>query len=163
MIYSVFPNEWTIMIEKTLCRIVAICIGVNICFAAIAFGQSVVKLTSQEAHDLSRRGEVQIIDVRMPTEWKQSGLPQHAVGATIRRGGDNRAFLNRIAEITGGDKTKSIALICASGVRSRMASRLLIAEGYTRVFDIAGGMFGNSSFRGWLSDKLPTQSCKTCN
>ena len=55
-----------------------------------------------------------------------------------------------------------IALICAGGVRSRHAARLLHQRGYTQVTDIREGMFGSRSGPGWLRRGLPTEACDGC-
>ncbi|MDA1100918.1 MAG: rhodanese-like domain-containing protein [Proteobacteria bacterium] len=114
------------------------------------------------ALEMARDGRIMIIDIRRPDEWQKTGIPTGAKRATIRFGRGTEAFLKRIAKLTKGDKTKPIALICAAGVRSKHASRLLHETGYTQVMDISEGMLGNAEGGGWLRRDLPVSHCKGC-
>ena len=105
---------------------------------------------------------VTIVDIRRPEEWRETGLPVGARRATILSPNGNLGFLSRIEDITGGDRSMPIALICAGGVRSRHAARLLHQRGYTQVSDIREGMFGSRSGPGWLRRGLPTEACDGC-
>ena len=93
---------------------------------------------------------------------RQSGWVKDARGATIEPYGGNRRFFERIAVLTKGDLSTPIALICATGVRSHAASRLLAARGYSQIYDVQGGMFGNPRQAGWLAAKLPIEPCTEC-
>ncbi len=119
-------------------------------------------VSARAALERQRSAAVTIVDIRRPDEWRKTGVPAGAARATIRSPLGNRGFLDRIAEITGGDRSKPIALICAAGVRSRHAAKLLREEGYTRVSDIHEGMFGSGSGPGWLDRGLPTEACPNC-
>ncbi len=110
------------------------------------------------AHDLAKAGRLKIIDVRTAGEWRQTEMPLGAAGATIHPGDDNGAFLTLVTQITGGDKSTPVALICARGIRSNRAARLLIENGYDNVYDIQGGMLGNGTDAGWLKQDLPTSA-----
>ena len=84
--------------------------------ATVAEGGS--ELSAPLAHAQSVAGTRLLIDVRSPAEWRQTGLPAKAHAITIHQPGGMNAFLASIDKLTGGDKSKPIALICASGVRS---------------------------------------------
>ena len=68
----------------------------------------------------------------------------------------------RIAEITGGDRSAPIALICARGVRSHHAANLLRQRGFKNIYDVNEGMLGNARGSGWLRQGLPTTACTDC-
>jgi rhodanese-related sulfurtransferase len=125
-----------------------------------AFAQTIV--SPEQALRLARGGQVTIIDIRRPDEWRQTGLPTGAERATVRFSRGPNEFLRRIAALTKGDKSRPIALICAAGVRSGYASKLLASRGYTQVMDISEGMLGNGKGAGWLARDLPISSCKDC-
>ncbi len=129
-------------------------------FAGVATAQTVI--TPDQAHRMALEGEVTIIDVRRPDEWRDTGLPAGAERATVHFTRGPTAFLRRIAKLTKGDKNKPIALICAAGVRSKYASNLLQKRGYTQVLDISEGMLGNNKGAGWLGRALPTEACSDC-
>ena len=138
-----------------------------VCVAATLFSFSATPserliLSPEDAHHHQQAGELTIVDVRRPNEWRQTGLPTDARRATFQFGADQRAFMARIKQITGGDKTAPIALICATGIRSSHAAKLLRARGYRNVSDIRGGVLGNAGEDGWLKRDLPVSACPNC-
>ena len=56
-----------------------------------------------------------------------------------------------------GDKNKPVAVMCATGVRSNYTRKYLEANGFTNVFDVSRGMFGNDSGPGWRESGLPME------
>ena len=135
-------------------------LAVLLIFAPAALSQTVV--SPDQALQLARGRQVTIIDIRWPDEWRQSGLPAGAERATVRLSRGPNEFLNKIAKLTQGDKSKPIALICAAGVRSGYAAKLLASRGYTQVMDISEGMLGNGHWAGWLARDLPISIFKDC-
>ncbi len=125
-----------------------------------ANAQTVV--TPDQALRMANGGEIMIIDIRRPDEWRKTGVPRGAERATVRSSRGAAEFLRRIAKLTNGDKNAPIALICAAGVRSKHASRFLLSRGYTQVLDISEGMLGNRQGVGWLARKLPVDACDGC-
>ena len=119
-------------------------------------------ITAEQALERARAGGLTIIDIRRPDEWAETGLPEEAERATIRSPRGNRGFLARIAKITGGDKSTPIGLICARGVRSHHAAKLLRQRGFSNIYDINEGMLGNARGSGWLQQGLPTTTCADC-
>ena len=134
-------------------------LAVLLIFAPAALSQTAV--SPDQALQLARGGQVTIIDIRRPDEWRQSGLPAGTERATVRLSRGPNEFLHKIAKLTQGDKSKPIALICAAGVRSGYAAKLLASRGYTQVMDISEGMLGNGHGAGWLRD-LPISIFKDC-
>ncbi len=112
-------------------------------------------LSAPQAHAAVKAGKLVLIDVRSPREWKQTGVPQGAKLVTIHHPRGARGFLEDILKAAGGDKSRSIALICAVGNRSSRGKRFLEARGFTNVHDVAEGMLGRGSQPGWLARKLP--------
>ncbi len=62
----------------------------------------------------SKAGEIYLVDICRPSEWKKTGVAKHAAKITMHQQG----FLDRIAKHTKGDKAAPVALICATGIRS---------------------------------------------
>jgi rhodanese-related sulfurtransferase len=120
------------------------------------------RLSADEALHRADAGELVIIDVRSPLEWRRTGLPAGAVPATIHNSGGPEAFLREVEAALNGDRDRPVALICASGGRSRAAQSFLAGRGFTDVYDIAEGMHGGRHGPGWLSRRLPTQPCTSC-
>ncbi len=120
------------------------------------------RISADEAHRRAAAGDVLLIDVRTPREWRQTGLPVDAATATLRAPHGNDGFLQRIEQLTGGRRDQPVALICATGVRSAHAARLLRQQGYTAVIDVNEGMHGNRNGDGWLKRDLPVRACNAC-
>lgn len=115
-----------------------------------------------QARAAAARGEVTIVDIRRPSEWRATGVPEGAALISLETPRGMRGFLDRIAALTGGDKAMPLALICAGGVRSSYAAAALRAEGYTNVVDIGEGLLGSAHGPGWLQRRLPTAPCAPC-
>ena len=122
-------------------------------------------LTPEEASVLAARGKLTIVDIRLPFEWAETGLPAGAEGVSLQNPEtfDVRpAFVADILRALGGDKDRPIALICARGNRSAFAQRLLAASGFTTVHDISEGVLGGPNGPGWRDRALPTEPCRVC-
>lgn len=123
-------------------------------FPVLANGQL---LSPPNAWTLAEAGGLQIIDVRTPPEWAWTGVARTAGRANWWQVSGKGGFLEDVLEITGGDRSKPVALICARGVRSSEATRFLIAQGFTSVVDIGEGMLGSRVGPGWLDRRLPLE------
>lgn len=103
-------------------------------------------LDVDETHRRERAGDITLIDVRMPQEWHETGLPQGSHRATLQ----DPAFLSLVDEAVNGDKTRAIAFSCAVGGRSLQAAVIAHQHGYENVFNVDGG------FGAWHAAGLPT-------
>lgn len=83
---------------------------------------------------------IQIIDVRTPAEWEQTGVLNGAILVTYRNsdGSINPNFVNEVKSKI--DPNKKVAVICRSGARSKSASTLLDENGVDGVINLGGGM-----------------------
>ncbi|CUU74425.1 thiosulfate sulfurtransferase [Campylobacter hyointestinalis subsp. hyointestinalis] len=93
---------------------------------------------------------IQIIDVRTPAEWEQTGVLNGTILVTYRNsdGSINPNFVNEVKSKI--DQNKKVAVICRSGARSKAASTLLDENGVDGVINLGGGM------NKVLDKKLPT-------
>lgn len=80
---------------------------------------------------INTKKEVQLIDVRMPFEYKS----QHIEGSILIPLGE---INERITEI---DKKRPIVFICRSGARSGAACEFASKKGYD-VYNLIGGVMG---------------------
>jgi rhodanese-related sulfurtransferase len=121
-------------------------------------------LTPDEARTLAERGELTIIDIRLPVEWERTGLPEGALAISLQdRTLQPRAdFVDDVLRALAADPHRPIALICASGHRSALAQQLLADSGFSQVHDISEGMVGGDYGPGWLARALPTEPCALC-
>ena len=79
-----------------------------------------------------------ILDVRQPEEYTQG----HIAGSKLIPLGE---LIGRLNELP---KDREVVCVCATGSRSRSATKLLLSRGYN-AFDMTGGMFI------WRRSRLP--------
>ena len=103
-----------------------------------------------------------LIDVRSPQEWQQTGVPAGARLVTIHQPDGLIGFLDEMNQTLGADLDRPIALICARGTRSSLASSALAEAGYTEIYNLREGMLGSPDGPGWLARGLPTDPCGRC-
>jgi adenylyltransferase/sulfurtransferase len=102
---------------------------------------NVPEITPAEASEKLRRNEIEIIDVREPHELQIAQYPKV------------RAIpLGQLAEhISELPRDRDLVLACRTGVRSAKAVQQLQAAGFTRVWNLVGGIHR------WIDDVDPTQ------
>ena len=108
-------------------------------------------ISAADAQAMQAKGEIILLDIRSPGEWRETGVPAGAKMVTVHR----RDFMAAVLKVTGGDRSKPIALICAIGGRSAMARRFLAKHGFTNVVDVSEGMLGNHRGPGWIRRGQP--------
>lgn len=127
--------------------------------AALAAGGLIA---ADEAHERAQAGEITIVDVRSPAEWRETGIATGARLATIHNRKGPMGFLEEMIALVEGDKSKPVAMICARGARSAAATAFLRGQGFTNVFDIGEGMLGRDERPGWIARDLPVEACGDC-
>ena len=106
-------------------------------------------------------GTVTIGDVRSPREWRQTGVAAGARTVTIHNRNGTKGFVAEMVKAVGGDKSTPVALICAAGVRSARAVRILAAAGFTNLQNVSEGMLGRpDAGPGWLKRGLPVRQAR---
>ena len=128
---------------------------------AAAAGEGGV-ISADAAAERAAAGEILVIDVRSPREWRQTGVAKGSRRVTIHDPGGLPGFVEAVKAALGGDLKRPIAVICATGNRSTLAQRLLAKAGFTRVLNIKEGMLGGANGPGWLPRGLPVESCGAC-
>lgn len=104
-----------------------------------------VTVDVQTAYDaLSANAEAQIVDVREPAEWAETGVPE---GAALIPLGD---LESRAASELAADSP--VYVICRSGNRSQTGSDILAGQGFTEVYNVDGGI------KAWLAAGLPVET-----
>lgn len=100
-------------------------------------------LTVEDFERMYRDG-VPVVDIRLPAQWKKSGVIEGSHLITIFDA-NNRftpGTFDKIAEIAGG-KDKPVILISQTGSRSGTAARIMSEQlGFTQVFHAASGLSG---------------------
>jgi rhodanese-related sulfurtransferase len=122
-------------------------------------------LTADQAQALAARGALTLMDVRLPSEWAETGLPAGATGVSLQNPLTHEVragFVDDVLRAVGGDRAHPLALICARGSRSGFARELLAEAGFTNVDDVSEGVVGGPNGPGWLARGLPTEPCRAC-
>ncbi len=119
-----------------------------------AWAGDVANISVKEAYERAEKGELVLVDIRRPREWRKSGIPANSLAITMHqsRGG----FLKAI-RAAAGDPGKPIAFICAVGGRSRYLQLVLERSGIKNTINVLGGMFGTRRDIGWLKAGLPVR------
>jgi len=100
------------------------------CSPAPAMNDESDSITVKELHERLQEGRGVLIDVREPNEFALARIP----GSALIPLGE---VADRLAEIP---KDKDVYLHCRTGVRSGKAAKLLRDHGYTKVFNVTGGI-----------------------
>jgi rhodanese-related sulfurtransferase len=98
-------------------------------------------MSPQEVRDFMNarpRDSFKFLDVRQPKEYEQG----HLAGALLM---PVREVTTRLAEL---DREKPLLVYCHSGVRSKAACQLLLAEGFREVYNMSGGIVA------WQGEKV---------
>lgn len=125
--------------------------GRNLFYSLITEEVISEQIDTPTAYELATSGEITLIDIRRPDEWAKTGSGEGAIRLDMRR--DD--FIAELEKITGGDRGKPVALICARGVRSARQTNILTSAGFTNIIDIPEGMLGSAAGPGWIERGLP--------
>jgi len=125
--------------------------GSNLFYAAITEDSVGDAIDPPTAFQLAQSKEILLIDIRRPDEWKKTGSGEGAARLDMRR----KDFIPALDALTGGDRSRPVALICARGVRSAHMTNRLVAAGFTQIIDVPEGMLGSAAGPGWLKRGLP--------
>lgn len=119
-------------------------------------------LTPEQASALAEQGDLLLIDVRTPAEWRQSGVPSGAALVDLVGSGTAEAFVRSVLAVTGGDRDRPIATICRTNNRAQMAQSILSRAGFTDVTFVSEGVVPTRVGPGWINRGLPTGPCGSC-
>lgn len=127
-----------------------------------ALAQQTAELTPADAQAQFKAGQITLIDVRTPEEWRETGVAPGAARINMYHPDGADGFTKDVLAKVGGRKDAPIAFICRSGNRSGQVQRYLAAQGFTRVYSVSEGMSGSTAGPGWIKRGLPVEPCKVC-
>jgi len=136
MAYTYRVNQSTVIKLFQIC-----CIALMACFI-LACSPNVPTVAPKEAATQFSSKQAIIIDVREQDEWDA----QHIEGAILVPLDQVESRLSEFAAY----KDKPIIMQCRSGRRSHIASTTLINAGFTKVYNLEGGILA------WDEQGLPT-------
>ena len=107
-----------------------------------AAGFPLAEVGQMSVHELNKRaGDLQIVDVRSPREWKNGHVPgaRHIFLPELRK---------RIGEL---DRSKPTAVYCGSGYRASIATSIMKPAGFEKLWNVPG------SWEAWKKARLPVE------
>ena len=119
-------------------------------------------LAAPDAFAQAQAGQLTLVDIRRPDEWKQTGVAKDALQINMAHPQGNAGFVAQVTAETGGDKSAPIGLICRTGNRTTQMQRVLTEAGFTQVYNIKEGMAGSGAGPGWVARGLPVEACERC-
>lgn len=87
------------------------------------------RISVEEAREMMKNGDVQIVDVREPHEYKGGHIPNAQLIPVA-------SVFTRREELS---RDKDIIFVCAVGQRSALACEMAAAAGLTRLYNLEGG------------------------
>ncbi|EME71721.1 rhodanese-related sulfurtransferase [Paramagnetospirillum caucaseum] len=130
--------------------------------AGTALAAEIKILSAPEALRAAKAGEVVLVDIRQPEEWKQTGVAEGARLIPMRHPEGGAGFVRDLLAAAQGDRNAPIALICRTGNRSAATAKALADAGFTRILDVSEGMAGSGAGPGWIRRDLPMTRCPVC-
>ena len=110
---------------------------------AAAYAKELVSIAEGEV--LIAKGELQLIDVREPSELAASGC----IGGALNLPWTSGVFTAKLNTLP---KDRGLLIYCRSGSRSSAASRAAAAAGHRPVYDLQGGITA------WMAAQKPVQT-----
>lgn len=130
----------------------------SVALAACSPGSAGMELSAPEAYKRVQAGQLTLIDIRRPDEWRQTGVAQGAARIDMRRPN----FADAVLQQVNGQRDAPIGIICRTGNRTTHMQKALRAAGFTQVYNIKEGMAGSAAGPGWLRQGLPVEACPHC-
>lgn len=127
---------------KKLLMIVFVAAGLFACQAQTG-GKTLVN--TDEFKELSQQEDVYVIDVRTPAEVSASYISETDYFFDV----NNPDFAKNIATL---DKDKTYIVYCRSGARSSNAIAYMQKQGFTNLYELAGGILSWKDSK-WLQTK----------
>jgi rhodanese-related sulfurtransferase len=113
-----------------------------------AYSASIVTVDVKTANDATKDLKIPLIDVREVTEFQEAAPLQ----------GKNFPLSvfdpSSFGESVGISKSDAVYVICRSGSRSLRAAKQLEAAGFTKIYNVSGGMLA------WQANGLPLKQNK---
>ncbi|HRQ57858.1 MAG TPA: rhodanese-like domain-containing protein [Azoarcus taiwanensis] len=119
-------------------------------------------LTAEQAFALAEAGEVTLIDIRRPDEWRQTGVAKGVRTINMLHPQGMPGFAREVYAAVGNDLDAPIVLICRTGNRTSRLQPILTEMGFTNVRHVPEGMVGSRSGPGWIARGLPVEACQIC-
>lgn len=119
-------------------------------------------LNAAEAFALAEAGEITLIDIRRPEEWRQTGVARGVNTINMVHPQGLAGFAREVYAAVGNDLDAPIVLICRTGSRTSRLQPVLTEIGFTNVRHVPEGMIGSRAGPGWIARGFPVDACQVC-
>lgn len=116
-----------------------------------AMTADITSVPADQALAAALAGTTVFVDIRTPEEWAATGVPQGATAIMMQ----DPDFVQKVTDALGGDKSRSLTLICRSGNRTHHTAAALGRMGFSAVAHVGEGMIGGPYGPGWIARGLP--------
>ena len=130
--------------------------------AGCSSGDPSQEIEAREAFRLASEGNLTIIDIRAPSEWRETGVGQNVERVSMAAFAGRDSFAKALLEKVDGDHDAPIALIGKAGTRSAKVLPIMQKQGFTNIRHIPEGMLGTRREDGWIAKGLPVEECPQC-
>ena len=107
-------------------------------------------------------GNIVLVDIRRPQEWRQTGVAQGAMRIDMLHPKGLQGFAQALYASVGQDLNAPIVLICRTGNRTSQLQPILKQAGFTNIRHVPEGMVGSRAGAGWIKRGLPVDPCLNC-
>lgn len=105
-----------------------------------------------EAHKAAQAGDIILVDIRTPEEWRETRVAEGAVALDMT----SEDFVANLVALRQANPQTPIAMICRTGSRTEYVTTALAKQGFPGLVDVREGMVGGPNGPGWLKRGLPT-------
>ena len=133
------------------------CLALIVCLFALP--AVAADIAAPDAYDALEAGKLTLIDIRTPSEWRETGIAKGAKRLDMLHPGGAPGFVADLLQQVNGDRNAPIGLICRTGNRTTQVTRYLEAQGFTQIFNVKEGMAGSAAGPGWIRRGLPIEPC----
>lgn len=116
------------------------------------------EISAAEANRRVEAGELTLVDIRRPEEWRETGVAKGAARIDMRQPDFTEALLKQV----NGNPNAPVAIICRTGNRTTQMQRALTEAGFTQIYNVREGMAGSAAGQGWIKQGLPVTPCTRC-
>lgn len=107
-------------------------------------------MSAPEALSSVEAGDMILLDIRTPQEWKETGIASVAIPLTMH----SQQFLSGFQKVVEENPGKTIGIICATGGRTQWLQAELAKRGFAPVVNVSEGMMGSKTGPGWIARGL---------
>jgi rhodanese-related sulfurtransferase len=130
-------------------------------FSANFMAEDNLSLTPAQAYEMMRAGEAELIDIRHPREWQQTGIAKGALLVEMIDPKMAGEFAAQVRMAVDGKTDTHVILICRTDRRTSLMQAALKRLGF-EVYHVSGGMLGRFGAPGWIASGLPVEHCPHC-